>query len=313
MNIFVTGGSGFVGKNLIRRLVSEGHNVWGLARSKKSVQLLEELQVQVVHGSLEDIPTWSQALQGIDVVVHCASIIEVWGEWNTFYTLVTKATENLLLAADKQHVGRFIYISSESVMQDRKPLLGVDETTICPKKPNSFYGQSKLLAEKTILAYTGNIHCVILRPTFIYGPGDSFSDMLQNMVASNKFTWVDHGKTLIERVHVDNVVEAIHLALQNGKDKGIYLITDGHAITARQLFTQRAEKMGITLPQKNIPGALASAFAYLTEFIWRLFHIKTAPPLTRFEVAFVSMPRQYRINKAIQELEYQPLKTSDHC
>ncbi|MBD0382403.1 NAD-dependent epimerase/dehydratase family protein [Paenibacillus sedimenti] len=308
MNIFVTGGSGFLGKNLIRRLISEGHEVWGLARSPKSVQSLEDQQVQVIHGSLENIPEWSQALQGIDVVVHCASIIEVWGEWNTFYSLVTKATEDLLLAADSHHVGRFIYISSESVMQDRNPLLGIDEEMTCPKIPNSFYGQSKLKAEQAILSYSGNMNCVILRPTFIYGPGDSFTEMLQTLVASNKFTWVDQGRHLIERVHVDNVVEAITLALQKGNHKGIYLITDGKPVTVRHLFTQRAEEIGITLPQKNIPGQLARASASFIELVWRLFQIKSAPPLTRFEVAFVAMPRQYRIDKAVRELGYQPFK-----
>jgi 2-alkyl-3-oxoalkanoate reductase len=308
MKIFVTGATGFLGKHLINRLVFDGHEVWGLARSEQGVRSLEERQVRAVKGTLENIPEWSEALQGMDVVVHCASIIELWGEWSTFYSLVTKATEDLMLAADRHGVGRFVYISSESVMQDRSPLLGVDESVACPRKPNSYYGLSKLQAEQSILKYSGKMTCIIVRPTFIYGPGDSFSQMLQNMIAENKFTWVDHGRHLIERVHVYNVVQAIVLALSNGKDKGIYLITDGDPVTVYDLFTQRAEILGITLPKKNIPGALAKAAASISERIWQLFHIQTKPPLTRFEVAFVAMPRQYRIDKAVRELGYKPIK-----
>ena len=310
MKVFITGGTGFVGTHLVKQLKSEGHEVLALARSEQSAGKLEALGVATVLGSLEDISSWEQALRAVDVVIHCAAFIGVWGEWQHFYTQITEVTRALLAAADRHQVGRFIYISSESVMQDREPLLNVDETYPCPAKPNSFYGHAKLLAEQAILQYEGSMTSLILRPTFIYGPGDSFSEDLKRMVSQGKFVWLDQGTCLIERVHVLNVVTAIMLSMSNGKHQGIYLITDGAPAPAHEVLTEIAQQAHIKLPDKSIPGSIARLAASGIEAIWRTLRLSSPPPLTRFEVAFMAMPRSYNISKARRELGYQPVKYS---
>ncbi len=306
MKIFVTGGTGFLGKELVRRLQEDGHEVWGLARSLESSNQITHLGAMPVKGSLEDISQWEHALENMNVVVHCAALVSTWGPWRNFESQITQATIDLLAAADRHGVGRFLYISSESVMQNRTELVDIDETFPCPVKPNSFYGQAKLLAEKAILDYTGNMHCVILRPTFIYGPNDNVSTTLHQMVESGKFTWVDRGRHLIERVHVQNVVDSISLALVRGQNKGVYLITDGAPTTVHEIFTEYAKRLGLDLPKKNIPSPVARMAASIVELTWRVLRLPGTPPLNRFEVAFVSMPRRYRIDKARAELGFQP-------
>jgi 2-alkyl-3-oxoalkanoate reductase len=307
VKIFVTGGTGFLGKRLIKRLVQEGHEVSGLARSETSAASLQKQGVRDVRGSMEEISKWEEQLQGIDIVVHCAALVDVWGEWESYFQQNTVATKSLLAAANRQGVKRFVHISSESVLQDRDPLVDIDETQPYPKEPNSYYGKSKLLAEQAILEHKGDTTCIILRPTFIYGEGDSFSVTLANLVKNKKFTWVDNGEHLLERVHVDNVVEAVVCSLQRGVHKAAYMITDGAPVTVREHFTKVAQMQGLALPQRNLPGGLAKMLAGVIEGVWRLLRLKSAPPLSRFEVAFVAMPRRYRIEKAVRELGYQPV------
>lgn len=307
VKIFVTGGTGFLGKRLIKRLVQEGHEVSGLARSETSAGSLQKEGVRDVRGSMEAIAKWEEQLQGIEIVVHCAALVDVWGEWESYFQQNTVATKSLLEAANRQGVKRFVHISSESVLQDRDPLVDIDETLPYPKEPNSYYGKSKMLAEQAILENKGETTCIILRPTFIYGEDDSFSVTLENMVKNKKFTWVDNGEHLMERVHVDNVVEAVVCSLQRGQHKEAYLITDGAPVTVREHFTKVAQMQGFELPGGNLPGGLARMLAGVIEGIWRLLHLKSAPPLSRFEVAFVAMPRRYRIEKAVRELGYQPV------
>lgn len=307
MKIFVTGGTGFLGKRLVKRLVQDGHEVLGLARSEASAAGLDKQGVRAVRGSMESVAEWEEQLQGIDVVVHCAAMVEMWGEWENYFRQNTLAAKTLLEAANRQGVKRFVHISSESVLQDRDPLVDIDETLPYPPEPNSYYGKSKLLAEQEMRKHQGDITCIILRPTFIYGPNDTFSGTLRELVENKKFTWVDHGKHLFERVHVDNVVEAIVCSLENGRHQEAYFITDGAPVTVREHFTKVAREQGIELPERNLPGGVAKAVAGLVEGVWKLLRLKSAPPLSRFEVAFVAMPRRYRIEKAVRELGYQPV------
>ena len=296
-----------MGTRLIKRLLAEGHLVTGLARSMASAAMLHDQGVRDVRGSMEKVAKWEEHLKGIDVVVHCAAKVDMWGEWEDYYSHNTLATQSLLEAAERQGVKRFVHISSESVLQDRDALVDIDETLPYPLEPNSLYGKSKMLAEQAVLNHQGSLATIILRPTFIYGPDDTFSGTLREMVQSKKFTWVDQGRHLFERVHVENVVEAILCALEQGRHQEVYMITDGEPVTVREHFEMVARAQGFELPARNLPGGVAKAVAGLAEAVWKLLRLRSTPPLSRFEVAFVAMPRRYRIEKAVRELGYQPV------
>ncbi|HET8708611.1 MAG TPA: NAD-dependent epimerase/dehydratase family protein, partial [Pseudomonadales bacterium] len=123
MNIFVTGGSGFVGQHLIRYLVKSGHKVWALARSKDAESKVKQAGATPVQGSLENIPRWAGALAQCEVVIHAASTVLHWGPWSFFENQMVTPTEELLAAAEQQSVRRFIFISSESALNDGNDML----------------------------------------------------------------------------------------------------------------------------------------------------------------------------------------------
>jgi 2-alkyl-3-oxoalkanoate reductase len=306
MKVFITGGSGFLGKNLITRLVVSGHEVCGLARSKESARVQNQLGARTLTGSLEDLDLWSGDLNSFDVVIHCAAPMEFWGSWDKFYSGITKASLDLAAAANRAEVKRFIYISSESVLQNVSPLLNVDETYPYPKRANSFYGQAKRLAEDGLRQLDGKMEIIILRPTFIWGEGSEALAKIISKAKSGKFPWVDNGEAEFEAVHVDNVVHAILKSLDEGSDRSIYFITDDVPYTVRSFFEGLFKAKGINLPKLNIPGSLLKLVAAILESMWKIFGITSPPPVSRFEWAFLGMPRRYNISKAKVDLGYAP-------
>ena len=309
MKVFVTGGSGFVGERLIRRLKADKHEVVALARGSSQAEKIRATGAQRVHGTFSNISEWETALDGMDAVVHCAAPVEFWGKWEDFYRDTVQATIDLYQAASRRKVGRFIQISSESVIQDKLPLLDIDETAPYPSVPSSVYGRAKKETEIALCAQpTGPVR-IILRPTFIWGKGVKALDTMAQKVTSGEFMWIDHGQTIIEMVHVDNVVQAIVLSLGAGSDKSIYYVTDDRPMKVFDFFSALFAAAAIPIPKKNMNGKIAALAAGAIEGVWKLFGIQKSPPLSRFELAFVAQPRRYNIAKIKRELGYSPVKT----
>ncbi|PWK14946.1 NAD-dependent epimerase/dehydratase family protein [Tumebacillus permanentifrigoris] len=308
MNIFVTGGSGFLGTRLLERLTGdvEAPQIKALVRSEKARQHLARLPLQFVDGSLDNLSDWEHHLDGVDIVVHAAAPVEFWGSWEYFHQNITRATEALLHAAARHGVRRFIYISSESVLQATSPLLDVQEDHPYPSEPNSYYGKAKMLAEQAILQLKTDMSCIILRPTYIYEAGAQSIQDLAQRVRDGKFVWVDGGRTIIESVHVKNVVQAITLACSHGEHQGIYWVTDGRPMPAKDLLTPLLELEGVRPLAKSVPSTLVNPLASMIEALWRFGKFRSHPPLTRFEVSFLAMPRKYDLTKTQRELGYQP-------
>jgi len=306
MKIFLTGATGFLGQHLLRRLQREHHEVTCLVRDSAVADRMAEGSCRVVEGSLENVGAWSKWLRGHDVVIHAAAPIEFHRDWSFFESQIVAATEKLYRAASREGVRRFIYISSESVVQGTRSLLGVDETVpYC--EPSSMYGRAKQLAEQALLQGVSETECIIIRPTFMWGKGMPELDKIIRRIDSGSFRWVDQGKTVIDWVHVENVVEAIVCALQHGQDKSIYYVTDDNAKPLREIFTSLLAARNVTAPAKNSSSFSVRLAARITEFWWRLLGRKTAPPISLFDWSFVAVPRRYDISKARAELHYHPV------
>lgn len=307
MEIFITGGSGFLGKRLIKKLQAEGYSITALSRSPSSDSEFEKLNIKTVRGSLSDISNWSGQLKGKDVVIHAASPIDVWGDWDELRHDIAIATEQLYQESDRNQVGRFIYLSSESVLQDKDALLDIDERFPYPDEPNSYYGKAKKLAEQALLNSSLNTECIVLRPTFIWGKGSPQLPNLVDKVKSGQFKWVDQGRAMMEMVHVENVVEAVRLALTAGQTKQVYFVTDDNPMPAKQFLSAFVGAMGTIIPNGSIPSKMAYPLSYAVEFIWRVLKLKKAPPISRFQLDFISLPRRYNINKIKSDLGYRPV------
>lgn len=304
MKVFLTGATGFVGRHLLTRLLSEGHEVTALVRDP--AKLDAQAGLTIVEGTLQKIERWQNSLVGQDAIIHLASPVVFWGKWSFFEDNIVRPSVLLHQLARQYRVPRFIYISSESVIQNRKALLNIDESYPYIK-PNSHYGKAKQRVEQRLLAADGALVTTIIRPTFIWGPGVPALATMLDKVKRGQFVWLSKGRAMMEWVHVDNVVEAIVLALNKAQKSAVYYVTDDDPRPVRSVLSDLMATQGVNPPKKSLPAFLVGKLAGVVEFIWKCLPTRSPPPISRFEWSFVALPRRYNISRIKSELGYRPV------
>src|SRR5262245_42773557 len=172
MKALVTGGGGFLGAAIVRRLVARGDVVQSLSR--KYYPLLSDLGVRQFMGDLCNAAAVEQAVAGCNVVFHVAAKPGIWGRYDDYFRTNVFGTENDLAACRRNGVSRLIYTSSPSVVFTRQDLEGVDESVPHAKRFLAAYPQTKAIAEKMVLfANSSGLATVALRPHLMWGPGDN--------------------------------------------------------------------------------------------------------------------------------------------
>ena len=131
-NVLVTGGGGFLGKALVRKLVDKGENVFSFSRSRYSE--LDKLGVSQIQGDLADARAVTDALKGMDTVFHTAAKPGIWGPYDEYFRINVTGTVHVIEASMKNKVGRLIYTSSPSVVFDDKDMHGANESVPYPDK-----------------------------------------------------------------------------------------------------------------------------------------------------------------------------------
>lgn len=307
MLIFVTGASGFVGGAATQALAGGGHTVRAMSRSEKSDALIASRGGAPVRCDLEDVT--ADHLRGVDAVVHCAAFVEQWGPIEAWKRFNIDGTARMLKAAREAGAKRFIHISTESVLWRGQHLRGVDETY--PRAPNSHYPYSwtKARAEELVeAANTAEFQTIILRPRFIWGPGDTtLLPVIEHMAKSGQWQWINNGQAKTSTTHIANLVHAIDLALRSGKGGEAYFVLDDGTRTMKEIISGIAATRGITLPDKSVPSWAADALAGIIEGVWRTFKLKGDPPLTRFGAMIMSRDSVLIDAKARREMGYAPV------
>ncbi|MBN1488083.1 MAG: NAD-dependent epimerase/dehydratase family protein [Anaerolineae bacterium] len=308
MRVLVTGANGCVGAMLCRKLVERGDSVRGLVRKTSDLSLLEGLPVQRVVGSLEDHASLLGATQDVDIVYHVAAAVTDWGPLTYFRSVNVAGTQNVLDAAVKNHVQRFVYISSVAV-HNFTGAQDMDEDS--PQLPTPFYYcQTKREAESLVLSYhrQGRMPVVIVRPGDIYGPGDRVSLLpLAPMLESGHMAYVGDGRKLGAFTYVENLVDGLILAgIKKDALGEVFVITDGLKLTWREYFEKLTAALDLPKPWICVPVSLAYALATGLEFVYRLFRIQSRPPITRYLITHLSKDFHFSIEKAHRVLGYAP-------
>jgi nucleoside-diphosphate-sugar epimerase len=310
MNIFVTGGSGFVGGAAIAAL-AKAHEVAALSRTTASDAAIRSVGGAPIRGELETVSV--EILKGADAVLHCAAFVEEWGPVEAYHAVNVTGTERLLAAAKAAGVKRFIHIGTEAALFHGQPMVDIDETyPLAPHSPFP-YSSTKALAEMAVAAANDPAHgieTITLRPRLVWGEGDkTVLPVIKAMAESGKFMWVDGGATMTSTTHIDNLVAAIGLALTKGRAGEAYFIVDGPPVRFRDFLTPYLASAGVTLPEKSMPGAAIRLLANLTEPLFRLAGSRAAPPVTRFTAHIMSRDCTIRDDKARADLGYRPVIT----
>jgi hypothetical protein len=307
MRIFVTGGSGFVGGAAIRKFVASGHDVHAMSRSEASDAKIRALGATPVRCDLLDVS--ATHVGDAEAVLHCAAFVEQWGPKDAWKRFNVDGTAAMLAAAKQAGAPRFIHISTESVLWRGQHLRNVDETY--PLALNSPYPYSWTKARAEVLvreAADGDFTPIILRPRFIWGPGDTtLLPAIRAMAKSGAWMWIDGGKARTSTTHIDNLVHAIELSLSRGRGGEAYFVLDDGVHTMKDMISGIAATENIVLPDKQLPAWAADFVGAACEGVWGLFGLKSEPPLTRFSAMIMSRECILSDAKARAELGYAPV------
>ncbi len=306
MKAFVTGGSGYVGRNLIRHLRHRGDDVRALARSRQAVEAVTRLGAAAVEGDLDDVAAMRTGMAGCDVVFHAAALAAEWGPREEFQRFNVDGTRHALEAARAAAVPCFVHVGTEAALCDGTPLLDVDESRPLPEQPLPRYPQSKNQAERLVVgANSPQLRTVVVRPRFIWGNDDtSVLSALAEAVKTGRFMWMDGGRYPTSTAHVDNVCEGMLLAAEKGRGGEAYFLTDGAPVELRQFVTQMLATRGVDPGAKSVPTWLVLVLARISEWVWETFGLKGEPPATRMAVHLFGEPVTVNDAKARRELGY---------
>lgn len=303
---FVTGGSGFVGRSLIRALRSREVAVRALARSSAATEAVEAAGAQAVRGELGDADALGAGLHGCDVVFHGAAVVEEWGPRSLYQQVNVEGTRSLLALARAAGVARFVHVSTEAVYADGGPLKDFDESRPLPDRPLPRYPASKNLAERAVIAANApGFVTVVCRPRLIWGRGDS--SVLPKLVEAAKagrLRWIDHGRYPTQSCHIDNVIEGLLLAAEKGRGGEAYFLTDGEPVEFRGFLSDLLATQGITLPDRSVSYRLAYGVGAVCEWLWEHLGLHGAPPVSRMPVVLGGQAVTPIDAKARRELGY---------
>ncbi len=308
-DVFVTGGSGFIGGHLVRRLVQDGRRVRALARSDASAAVVEALGAEPVRGDLADVDSIAAGAAGCETAFHLAAHLGQWGPWEDFVAGNVTGTENALAGTRRAGVSRFVHCGTEAALIAGQPLVRIDETA--PLRPDSkaAYPATKARAEQAVRGASGEgFETVVLRPRLVWGAGDTtLLPAIADAVRAGRFAWIGGGGQLTDSTHVDNVVEGLVLAADKGRAGEAYFVTDGEPVVFREFISELLETQGVEPPARSVPAPLAAVVAGASEAVWRTFRLGGEPPLTRFGLWLSSQECTIVSSKARSELGYEPV------
>jgi nucleoside-diphosphate-sugar epimerase len=309
MKIFLTGASGFVGSHLAASLITAGHELLCHFRTPQAIKIKPHQNLAVWSGSLHDVEDLSRRLQSFDVVIHCAAEMKLWNSEKALFETNVLMTKNILASAKQAGVKQFIYMSDASIIKD--PLsknLCVSEDRPLPELQNFPYSDSKSQAEQLVLD-AGNemFRTISLRPAIIWGQGDLIDRVLGKAADQNKFGWFDQGDYPFSTCYIQNLCEAVKKALLSDANQKSFFISDGPPIQFRQWMTMRLSAGHYKVPTLSIPRFLAWPLARFTENGWKYLPMPGDPPLIREMVHLMAHPFSVSIQKAKDELGYEPV------
>jgi dihydroflavonol-4-reductase len=299
---FVTGGTGFIGANLVRLLVQEGYQVRALVRPSSCLDNLRDLDVELVKGDLNHPEVWQQ-MEGCQVLFHVAAHYSLLqGDREQLYHHNVLGTRNILAAARKANIERTVYTSSVAAIGVGVPGEIVDETHQSKlEELVGHYKKSKFLAEQEAMqAVQAGQDVVIVNPSSPIGPLDikptPTGDIILRFLRRQMPFYLDTGLNFID---VRDVARGHLLALEKGRKGDRYIL--GHEnLTLKQLLDQLAQLTGLKAPQRSVPAWLPLSVAWIDERI--LAPLGKPPSVPLDGVRMAHQPMYYDASKAVREL-----------
>ncbi len=315
MKSLVTGATGFVGKNLVKKLKARGDEVRCLVRGESNTSLLTQWSAELAQGDIKDRGSVLEAAKGMDQVYHCAASVGVGVvPRDEYYRVNVDGTRNVVSACEKAGVPTLVYVSTQSVTFDfTERTNATEENPSYPSRYKDPYSESKALGEKEVLAAgrKGSLRTCAIRPTFVWGPFDNLMlPAVAKMARQNQLFLINGGRSEISPCHVENVCDIMMLAAGNEQLSGeAYLVTDDEDLTVGEFLTGMTKAAGLPKPSKSIHYSIAFTLGAIVEKLHELPFMKKPPSMSRYGVAIMGRNLTFSCEKAKKELGYRPATT----
>ncbi len=307
--VLVTGGGGFLGSALVRRLVDQGEKVRSFSRTL--YPQLSSWAVEQFQGDLTDREAVTAACTGVEAVFHVAAKAGVWGREKDFQAVNVIGTRNVIDACRRRKVKRLVYTSSPSVIFHGGNMEGVDESAPYPSRFSAAYPRTKAIAEQSVLqAARQGLTAVVLRPHLIWGPGDPH--LAPRIISrAQRLRRIGEGANRVDTIYIDNAARAHVLAeaalRQNPALSGrVYFISQDDPIALWEMIDAILKCGGLPPVRRRIAPWLAWTIGALCEALYASFRIKGEPPMTRFVARELSTAHWFDISAAKRDLGYAP-------
>lgn len=306
-NVFLTGGSGFVGAAIIRAMVSAGHRVRALARSEASAHTVSSLGAEPVRGDLDDEKSLAEGMRGATVVVHAAASLTSGVRYRDHERINVNGTRRVLAAARRANARRFIYISAASIVVDADRPTHGDERLPVVHHRSMPYSATKGLAERVVLESNDSVMSTIaLRPPFIWGEGAPSIGHIAHAFHEGRFVWIGSGQFSYSVCHVDNLASAVVCSVDRGQGGKAYFVTDDDVTTMRRFFTDVIEATGQPAKARVVPYWFGVLLARMMGLVFAVFRPGKQPPLTLETVRLIGNRIELSNALAKRELGYAP-------
>jgi nucleoside-diphosphate-sugar epimerase len=304
MNVFMTGGTGFVGSFLAESLLKSGHKVRCLVRKESNLHWIADLDVDCYYGSLYDKDSLIRGMKGCDSIYHVAGVTKARTE-DEYFRGNYEGTKNVIDAAFKykKKISRFIHVSSQAAVGPSPTLIPIDESH--PANPLTFYGKSKWAAEEYVQSLLGKMPITIVRPPAVYGPRET--DILEffRTVKFGVIPQLGGSDKYLSLIHVKDLVRGIMIAGEHEKSVGnTYFITSPEPYSWEEISRitlNILQKKGFRVP---LPVPLIKTVAAVSERIASL----TKKPALVNKQKVIEMEQDFWTcspNKAKKELGFE--------
>lgn len=312
MKLLITGGTGFLGHHLIKKLFEQGYNDIRVLKTKDDdASFLKEFNIQYFNGDIRNIDDVNNAIKGCDIVFHLVGMISYWDKMNKIqYDINVLGTRNVVNACLENRIERLIYVSSNASVGNVVDGLANEETEYNLAKLKVNYCDTKHLAELEIAnGVKKGLNAVIICPASMYGDGDIrriHSDLMFKFNFPFNRIIIPGGLAVVD---VNDVAESLIKAWQIGKSGERYLIV-GENLTFKRIREIIASELKKPAPDIILPVWFLKILANIFVFISNITGKK--PKLTPTMINFFTLNFWFDNSKSIKELKikYTPFRES---
>lgn len=313
-HILVTGGGGFLGKAILKKLVQKKGHLTSFSRHHYPD--LDRMGVSQIRGDLSVKADVFNALKDADLVFHVAAKPGIWGAYEDYYRVNVTGTEHVIAACMEHRVPHLIYTSSPSVVFDAYDMENADESVPYPDTYLAAYPETKAIAEQKIRAAADQgLSVIILRPHLIWGPEDNHL-VPKILSRAKRLKRIGPEKDLTDTIYIDNAADAHILAAEKlaadpSLSGNIYFISQDEPVSKWEMADAFLEAAGLPPIKGWVSARTAFMAGAFLETLYKTLGIQKDPPITRFAAKEMATSHWFNISRAKKDLGYFPAVSTE--